>query len=57
MLATSTRIFLSVSIRPLPHLSVYGASCGIVRIVFSVSSGWSSPFPVQRCWRLRLWCF
>ncbi|CAN0920364.1 hypothetical protein LINGRAHAP2_LOCUS32005 [Linum grandiflorum] len=56
-LATSIQIFLSASIGLLPHLSVSGASCGIVWIVFSVSSGWSSPFPVQRCWRPRLWCF
>ncbi|CAN0881892.1 hypothetical protein LINGRAHAP2_LOCUS14488 [Linum grandiflorum] len=48
---------MSASIGLLPHLSFSGASCGIVQIVFSVSSGWSSPFPVQRCWRPRLWCF
>ncbi|CAN0917150.1 hypothetical protein LINGRAHAP2_LOCUS30113 [Linum grandiflorum] len=41
----------------LPHLSVSGASCGIARIVFSVSSGWSSLFLVKRCWLARLWCF
>ncbi|CAN0915559.1 hypothetical protein LINGRAHAP2_LOCUS29207 [Linum grandiflorum] len=48
------RVFMSASIVLLPRLSIFGVSCGIVRVVFSVSSRWSNPSHIQRCWRARL---
>ncbi|CAN0906605.1 hypothetical protein LINGRAHAP2_LOCUS24354 [Linum grandiflorum] len=38
MSVTNIRVFPRASIVLLPRLSVSGVSCGIVRIVFSISS-------------------
>ncbi|CAN0903495.1 hypothetical protein LINGRAHAP2_LOCUS22599 [Linum grandiflorum] len=54
MMVMHFQVFLSMSFVLLPRLSVSRASCGIVRIVFSFSLGWSNPSPVQRCMRARL---
>ncbi|CAN0847874.1 hypothetical protein LINGRAHAP2_LOCUS5219 [Linum grandiflorum] len=40
------RVFLNASFVWFPRLFVSGASCGIVEIVFSISSGWTNPSPV-----------